>query len=69
MRQGEPFTPVEYLGFWVRWISNNIARSLQRKFKVSFNDFKKQRMGFFDVIIGLVTLLVLASLLFVLFRK
>lgn len=49
--------PIEYFGLFVRWKITQFTRDEEGKI-LSFNNFKKERLGLIDFIVGFVTLFV-----------
>jgi len=61
------FHPAEYFGLFIRWKINQLTRDKKKEDLVSFNEFKKERLGLIDFVIGFGTLAVIVILLFLLY--
>jgi len=67
MSSDRGFHPAEYFGLFIRWKINQLAGDREKGDLRSFSEFKKERLGLIDFVIGFGVLAVIVILLFLLY--
>jgi len=64
MNSDPKFHPIEYFGLFIRWKIGQLSEKEESKNATSFDEFKKERLGMFDLFIGFGVLLIIGSVFF-----
>jgi hypothetical protein len=57
------FNPVEYLGFFIRWLILTVSGNLRNSEFETFEGFKKRRKYFLDFIIGFIAIVAIGIII------